>query len=71
MDHKVIESMLIKACTDGPFTAFSKLIKVKWTGEFIDTYANNIRRVPELSGFMGRNVKKIIKLAFAHGSIAL
>ena len=40
MDHKVIESILIKAFTDRHFTDYSHLIKVKWTGKSIDTYAN-------------------------------
>ena len=42
MDHEVIESILIKDLTDGPFTTYIKLIKVKRMGESIDIYANNI-----------------------------
>ena len=67
MDHKVIGSMLIKAFTNGPFVAYGKLIKAKKMGKFIDAYANHIRLLVGLVGFMGRSVEKIVKLAFVHG----
>ena len=37
MDQEVIEPVLIKGFKDGPFIAYGKLIKVKWTGKSIDT----------------------------------
>lgn len=42
-DAEMIESMLLKAFMDGPFVAYGKLIKSKWTGESIDVHAKNIR----------------------------
>ena len=67
MDHKVTESMLVKAFTDKPFIAYGKLIKAKWTDESVDTYTNNISWLAGLAEFIGRSMKKIVKLAFVHG----
>lgn len=42
-DAEMIESMLPKGFAVGPFVAYGKLIKSKWTGESIDVHAKNIR----------------------------
>ena len=62
MDHRVIESMLIKAFTNGPLIAYCQLIKAKWTSKSVDAY-DNIRWLAE---FVGKNAGKIAKLAFVH-----
>ena len=35
-DKDIKETRLKKAFTEGPFEAYEKLIKVKWTGESVD-----------------------------------
>ena len=62
-----IEARLKEAFTDGAFTAFGKLTQSKWTGEQVDVYANEIRRLAGLAGFEGVGLEKIVKLTFVNG----
>lgn len=39
------------AFTDDAFSAFGKLVQMKWTGEPVDVYANEIRRLAGLARF--------------------
>ena len=48
-----IEAGLKETFTDGPFVAFGKMTHMKWAGEPVDVYANEIRRLAGLSGFSG------------------
>ena len=66
-DHEIIESKLVKAFTEGAFIAYGKLTKVKWPGESVDAYANNIRRLAGLAGFVGVGAENVVRLAFVHG----
>ena len=39
-----IEMRLVTTFTEGPFEAYEKLKKFKWTGESVDVYADIIKR---------------------------
>lgn len=67
VDAGKIETRLKEAFTDGPFVAYGKLVNMKWTGEPVDVYANEISRMADLAGFTGGNLKHIIRLAFVNG----
>ena len=62
-DEEMIEVRLKKAFPEGPFEAYKKLKKIKWTSKS-DVYANNIKR---LAGYMGRGLDQTAKLAFVMG----
>lgn len=67
LDAGKIEARLKEAFTEGAFAAYGRLGRVKWVGEKVDVYANEIRRLAGLSGFVGEGLDKIIKLAFVNG----
>ena len=48
-----IEARLKEAFTDNAFAAYRKLTMVRWAGERVDVYANNIRQLVGLAGFKG------------------
>ena len=62
-----IEARLKEAFTDGPFIAFGKMARMKWAGEPVDVYANEIRRLAGLSGFSGKGLDRVVKLPFVNG----
>ena len=62
-----IETRLREAFTDGPFTAYGKLCRLRWSGEQVDVYATEIRRLAGLSGFKGADLERIVKLTFVNG----
>ena len=47
-DARKIEARLNEAYADGEFTAYGKLVEMKWTGEHVDVYATEIRRLAGL-----------------------
>ena len=62
-----IEMRLVTAFTEGPFEAYEKLKWFKWTGESVDVYANTIKRLAELAGYMRIGLDYTAKLAFVTG----
>lgn len=66
-DAEKIEARLKEAFTDGPFVAHRKLVQMRWTGEQVDVYANEIRRLAGLAGFTGENLERMVKLTFVNG----
>ena len=46
-----IEAKLKEVFTDGPFVAYRKLTSMRWNGDSVDVYANEIRRLAGLAGF--------------------
>ena len=62
-----IEARLKEAFTDGPFVAYGKIARMKWTGEPVDVYANEIRRLAGLAGFSGEELNRLVKLTFVNG----
>ncbi|KAK7068035.1 hypothetical protein SK128_000620, partial [Halocaridina rubra] len=41
--------------------------RVKWTGEQMDVFAIEVRRLAGLAGFIGAALEKIVKLTFVNG----
>ena len=62
-----IEMRLETALTEGPFEAYEKLKRFKWTGESVDVYANTIKRLAGLAGYVGIGLDHTVKLAFIMG----
>ena len=62
-----IEMRLVTAFTEGPFEAYEKLKRFKWTGESVDVYANTIKRLAGLAGYIGIGLDHTAKLAFVTG----
>ena len=62
-----IVKKLKEVFTDGPFVAYSKLFKTRWSGEPVDVYATEIRRLVALSGLKDDGAETLIKLAFVNG----
>lgn len=67
VDADAIEKKLIEAFTDGPFVAYARLVELKWAGQPVDVYANEIRRLAGLAQFEGKELEKITKLTFVNG----
>lgn len=66
-DAKKIEEKLKEAFCDDVFMAFAKLGSYKWTGEKVDVYANEIRRLADLAGFADSGLNNVVKLSFVNG----
>ena len=62
-----IEMRLVTALTEGPFEAYEKLKWFKWTGESVNVYANTIKRLAGLAGYIGIGLDHTAKLAFVTG----
>ena len=67
LDGDAIKEKLTVAFSDDPFTAYGKLIQSKWTGEPVDVFANEIRRLAGLAKFSGEGLENIVKLTFING----
>lgn len=63
---EIIQKMK-KAFTDGAFAALGKLIQMKLTGESIDVYVNNIRRLAGLVNFDKADLENMVKLTLVNG----
>ena len=55
------------AYSDSEFVAYSKLRTVKWTGEPVDVFANDIRKLARGCGLKGDGLEQVVKLAFITG----
>ena len=66
-DAAKIEEKLKEAYTDSPFIAYAKLIKMKWKGESVDVFANEIRRLVGLAGLNCKASENLMTLAFVNG----
>lgn len=64
---ETIKEKLLEAFSDSMFVAYSKLVKMRWTGESVDVFANELRRLSGLAGFKGDACERMVKLAFVHG----
>ena len=62
-----IEKRLKEVFTDGPFIAYTKLTSCRWTGECVDVYASELRRLAGLAGFEKAFMETIVKLQFVTG----
>ncbi|XP_068240111.1 uncharacterized protein [Palaemon carinicauda] len=62
-----IQEKLEVAFSDDPFSAFGKLVRLKWTGEPVDVYANEIRRLKGLAKYDKVGLENVVKLTFVNG----
>ena len=62
-----IVERLKEAFTDGEFAAYGKLGRVKWAGEQVDVFANEVRRLAGLAGYTGEGLERTVKLTFVNG----
>lgn len=67
LDAGKIEDRLKEAFAQGRFEAYGRLIGLKWTGEQVDVYANEIRRLAGLAGWKAEGLELSVKLAFITG----
>ena len=67
LDVDEIEKRLKAAFSDDMFTAYAKLVKYRWSGENVDVYANEIRRLAGLAGFEKDGLENIVRLTFING----
>ena len=51
VDVDEIDKQLKAAFSDDMFTAYAKLAKYRWSGENVDVYAIELRRLAGLAGF--------------------
>ena len=64
---EIIIARLKEAFTDGAFIAYAKLVRMKWTGQPVDVYANEIRRLAGLAGIKGEGLESVVRLTFVNG----
>ena len=62
-----IEEKLKDAFSDSAFVAYSKLAKLKWSGEPVDVFATEVRRLVGLCGLKGEGADISSRLAFITG----
>ena len=67
LDIEEIEKRLKVAFSDDMFTAYAKLVKFRWSGEKVDVYANEIRRLAGLAGFEEDGLENVVRLTFING----
>ena len=66
-DFKLLSRELLRAYSDSQIVSFSKLRVIKWAGEQVEIYANNIRKLARGAGFEGDGLEKVVKLSFITG----
>ena len=66
-DYNLLSQELMRAYNDNEFVAYSKLRTVKWTGEPVDVFANNIWKLARGSGLKGDGLEQVVKLVFITG----
>ena len=66
-DAKEIEDRLLEVFTDGPFVAWAMFTNYKWSGESVDLYANELRRLAGLAGLDSPALETVVKLNFING----
>lgn len=62
LDEDMIETRQKKAFTERPVHAYEKFKRMKYTGESVDIYINNMKRLAELAGYLGRRLDQMAKL---------
>ena len=66
-DYNLLSQELMRAYSDSEFVAYSKLRTMKWTGEPVDVFANDIRKLARGCGLKGDGLEQVVKLAFITG----
>ena len=68
-DAEEIKAALKKAYADGPSQAFAKLCALTWTGQSVESFVNQIRRLVNLSMLEveNKNAEHVVRLTFVNG----
>ena len=67
LDVDEIQKQVKAAFSDDMFTAYAKLVKYRWSGEKVDVFANELRRLAGLAGFEKDGLENIVRLTFING----
>ena len=57
LDKVMIKLRLMNTFLEGPFETYEKLKRVTSIGESVDIYANNIKRLVRLTGYLGAVIR--------------
>ena len=66
-DFSLLSKELLRAYSDSECVSYSKLRATKWTGEPVEVYANNLRRLARGCGLKTQGLEQVVKLAFITG----
>ena len=66
-DADKVQEKLKLAFSDDAFSAYAKLVGMKWTGEPVDVFANEISRLAGLAKFEGEGLVNVQRLTFVNG----
>lgn len=66
-NFSLLSKELLKAYSDSEFVSFNKLKALKWTGEPVEVYANNLRKLAKGAGLEKEGLEQAVKLAFVTG----
>ena len=66
-DYSALSRELIRAYSDSQSVSFCKLKAAKWTGEPVEVFANNLRRMARGCGLEKEGLEQVVKLAFITG----
>ena len=66
-DYSALSRELIRAYSDSQSVSFCKLKAAQWTGEPVEVFANNLRRMARGCGLEKEGLEQVVKLAFING----
>lgn len=66
-DLDKIKTRLQEAFADSPVKSFAKLVTLKWSGEQVDVYLNELRKFARLAGYEGKALEQTVRLCFING----
>lgn len=61
-----IKEKLKEAFADSKFVAYAKLMRLRWSGEQVDTFCSEVRRLAGLAGFSGDSLEQVVKLTLVN-----
>ena len=67
LDTEKLRRGLLRAFSDSPFTAFSKLKSLRWAGEPVDIFVTEVRKLARECGFEGDALERVVRLALVTG----
>ena len=64
---EIIKIRLKRAFAESPCEAMEILKNLRWAGESVDVFANKVKRLAGLAGYVGRGFETTVKLFFTTG----